>query len=372
MTVRDYDVEVSANGTSGWTAVSDVVSIDARIGQNYLLEPIQASTCTVVARYPSGFATPNTLFLIGNYLRVTDPATGRLLWRGRVSDTRVDWGIPYAGGVGQADQVTVSAEGALAEAGRTTITDNSKSETFSGLASLLAGDGLTVQVFYTTNERVRYDDQLQVDGLGYLQTVQQTYQMTVLDGGGDIELYAVDQVRINTVNFSDTTNNATNQVFDLFGFDSLAENYYTQAIVAADYADPPNAYTATATMGAAPYYTYNVDTYSSSVARTESLADALVNVYSTRGFDVNQVSCQSAAQASWALDLGRPWWETPGTVSTVTFRGSTYTVLVIGGTFNATPEGSRFTYNLAPRTYRNYLVLDDSTFGKLDENRLGF
>lgn len=371
MTVRDYDVEVSANGTSGWTAVSDVVSIDARIGQNYLLEPIQASTCTVVARYPSGFATPNTLFLIGNYLRVTDPATGRLLWRGRVSDTRVDWGIPYAGGVGQADQVTVSAEGMLAEAGRTTLDLPVGTKSFSDTETELAGEGLTVDFVYTTNEQISYPAQ-DTDGLTFLQAVQQTYQMTALDGGGSIVMYAVDQVRNNTVNFSDTTNNATNQVYDLFGFDSLAENYYTEAVVTGERADSGSPYTATATVGAKPYYSYSVDTYSPSVARTESLADALVNVYSTRGFDVNQVSCQSAAQASWALDLGRPWWETPGTVSTVTFRGSTYTVLVIGGTFNATPEGSRFTYNLAPRTYRNYLVLNDSTFGKLDENRLGF
>jgi hypothetical protein len=211
-----------------------------------------------------------------------------------------------------------------------------------------------------------------VDGLTFVQGIQQTYQMTVLDGGGDIDLYAVDQIRTNTVHFSDTTNNATNQVYDLFGFDSLAENYYTEALVTGEQADSGSPYTATATVGAKPYYSYSINTYSPSVARTESLADALVNVYSTRGFDVNQVSCQSAAQASWALDLGRPWWETPGTISTVTFRGSNYLVFIIGGTFSATPEGSRFTYNLVPTTYRNYLVLDDPVFGKLDENRLGF
>ena len=368
MTVRDYDVEVSANGTSGWTAVSDVVSIDARIGQNYLLEPIQASTCTVVARYPSGFATPNTLFLIGNYLRVTDPVSGRMLWRGRVSDTRVDWGIPYAGGVGQADQVTVSAEGALADAGRTNIKFSASTKDFEEMADDVTGRGIPTTIVYNQSRdfsRPLVDG----EGLSVLQAMQATYQMIVHDGGGSIVMYAMDQVRINTVNFSDTTNNATNQVFDLFGFDSLAENYYTQAIITKQGGTP---YTSEQQTGASPYYTYSTETYNASNADTDSLGQAIVQIYSNRGFDVNQVSCQSAAQASWALDLGRPWWETPGTVSTVTFRGSTYTVLVIGGTFNATPEGSRFTYNLAPRTYRNYLVLNDSTFGKLDENRLGF
>lgn len=34
-----------------------------------------------------------------------------------------------------------------------------------------------------------------------------------------------------TVNFSDTTNNATNQVYDQIRFDAIADNYYTQVQV---------------------------------------------------------------------------------------------------------------------------------------------
>lgn len=365
MTVRDWDVEVSANGTSGWTAVSNVVSIEARIGQNYLLEPIQASTATIVARYPNGFATPNTLFLIGNYVRIVDPATSRLVWRGRVSDTQVAWGLPYLSGVGQADEVTVSCEGSLAAAGRTILRLPNGTKSFSNTESELAGEGLTVDFVYTINESLRYPDQ-DTDGLSFIQNAQQTYQMTVLDGGGDIQIYALDQIRTNTVHFSDVANTSTQQVYDAFGFDSLSENYYTEAVITADVG------TATATTGSKPYYSYSTTTFSPSTARAQSLADALIQIYSTRGFDVNNVSAQSEAQASWALDLGRPWWQTPGTISTVTFRGSAYLVFIIGGTFSATPSGSRFTYNLVPTSYRNFLVLDDPTFGKLDENRLGF
>ena len=365
MTVRDWDVEVSANGTSGWTAVSNVVGIEARIGQSYLLEPIQASTATIVARYPNGFSTPNTLFLIGNYVRITDPATSRLVWRGRVSDTEVSWGIPYAGGIGQADEVTVSCEGALATAGRTILRLPNGTKSFSSTESELAAEGLTVDFVYTINRQITYPNQA-TDGLSFIQGAQQTYQMTVLDGGGDIQLYALDQIRTNTVHFSDAANTATQQVYDQFGFDSLSENYYTEAVV--DY----DGGTATATSGSKPYYSFSTTTFSPDANQASDLASALIQIYSTRAFDVNTVSCRSEAQASWALDLGRPWWQTPGTVSTVTFRGSAYLVFIIGGTFSATPAESRFTYNLVPTSYRNFLVLDDPTFGKLDENRLGF
>jgi hypothetical protein len=55
----------------------------------------------------------------------------------------------------------------------------------------------------------------------------------------------------------------------------------------------------------------------------------------------------------------------------VTFRTNTYETLLIGFAVTATPDDTRETLYLAPANITNYLILDDTTFGQLDNNRLG-
>jgi hypothetical protein len=54
------------------------------------------------------------------------------------------------------------------------------------------------------------------------------------------------------------------------------------------------------------------------------------------------------------------------------FRGTTYAAIVEGGQCRATPDNVVGTLFLSGQDQNAYLVLDDTTFGKLDENKLGF
>jgi hypothetical protein len=56
----------------------------------------------------------------------------------------------------------------------------------------------------------------------------------------------------------------------------------------------------------------------------------------------------------------------------VVFRGVTYAAIVEGGQCRATPDNVVGTLFLSGQDQNAYLVLDDTTFGKLDENKLGF
>jgi hypothetical protein len=56
----------------------------------------------------------------------------------------------------------------------------------------------------------------------------------------------------------------------------------------------------------------------------------------------------------------------------VTFRGTVYQSVVEGITVTATPESSRYTYYLSGADLNNYLVLNDTVFGTLDYNKLGY
>ena len=54
------------------------------------------------------------------------------------------------------------------------------------------------------------------------------------------------------------------------------------------------------------------------------------------------------------------------------FRGTTYPCIIEGYTFTAQPGDARYTYYVSAADLNAYLILDNATFGKLDNNRLGY
>jgi hypothetical protein len=81
------------------------------------------------------------------------------------------------------------------------------------------------------------------------------------------------------------------------------------------------------------------------------------------------------AQNSFQLDkigTGGFLSAAPGTQIGVTFRGVTYQCIVEGVNFSATPAGSSYTYYVSGADLNAYLILDNTTFGKLDSNKLGY
>jgi hypothetical protein len=62
----------------------------------------------------------------------------------------------------------------------------------------------------------------------------------------------------------------------------------------------------------------------------------------------------------------------PGVQVTVTFRGTVFTCIIEGVSITATPESSRYTFYLSGADLNAYLILDNTVFGKLNENKLGY
>jgi hypothetical protein len=56
----------------------------------------------------------------------------------------------------------------------------------------------------------------------------------------------------------------------------------------------------------------------------------------------------------------------------VTFRGTVYYSIIEGVRVTATPESSRYTFYLSGADLNNYLILNDTVFGTLDYNKLGY
>jgi len=376
----NYIVEYDADFPTGpWVTLDNVQEITFRGGRRRQLDAYNASTLTITARYPSGYASPIAALVQGTAIQVLTPNIPGYQYGiyGRIANVNVIYGKPYASNVGQEDYVVIEVEGGFAAAGR-----------MSGAGYSMAAGTLEAQLADMNIETG-------LTGSAWGSSFGGTPQMaatTITGTWGDwinsslvsingrlVDFGGVDWINLRpyftfstfTVNFSDTANDATNQVYDNIRFDALADNYYTQVQVA------PESFAAqTVTKGGAPlpYRTLTVNTLNSSTGQAADLANFLLSQYDTQQFAISQISCSAEAQASFQLDtMGLTGLQNMiGARVNVTFRGTTFTCLIEGISLTATPEGARYTYDVSGADLNNYLILGDAVFGKLDNNKLGY
>ena len=371
----NYIVQYNAAFPSGsFTTLNNVQSIAFRGGRRNQLDAYNASSINIVARYPSGFASPITALVPGTYIQVLTPNASGYPYGigGKIRNVNVTYGIPYGSSVGVDDYIEIEVEGGFAEVGR--MNGNgyvmASGQFGTQIVTMNTQTGLTAQGGTTT---VMAGTTINGTWGDWLNSSLVTINGRMADFGGVGFIFVRGPYVGNTctVNFSDTTNNATNQVYDTLRFDASADNYYTQVQV-----DPESYSIQTVTKAGAttPYRTLTVNTFNSSAAQATDLATFLLSQYGTQKFAISEISCKAEAQNNFKLDnMGLVDMQGMiGAKVNVTFRGTTVTCLIEGVSFTATPEGSRYTYNVSGADLNNYLVLNDAVFGKLDQNKLGY
>lgn len=379
MPLQQYSVSYRVDALT-WVNLTNVQSINLSIGRQAQLDQIRASTASFEMRYPTGYANPIAALVSGTIVRIQNiTGTPYTIWFGRISDVQARYGIPYTAGVGNADYVDVTCEGFFAAAGRVqgggySMASNTISQQVVA-ASLASGIGFVYRqngsdpVLAATTVNSTWGD--------WFNRVCQSTNSRLWDSHALDVPTAVSPFYnfVNTVNFSDTANNATNQVYNQINFGSLADNYYTQVTVT-----PETAGAATVTQAGAsqPYRTYQTNTLNNTTAQATDYANYLLSNYGTSRFAIQSITCSADAQNSFQLDkigdttVGINFSCSPGTQIAVTFRGTTVQCLIEGVTMSATPAGTSFTYYLSGADLNAYLILDNATFGKLDSNKLGY
>lgn len=370
----NYVVNYYPTFPGSYSTLNNIQDITFRGGRRSQLDAYNASSGTIVARYPSGYASPITALVPGTLLEILTPNISAYPYGiyGRINNVSVTYGYPYASSVGPADYIEISFEGAFAEAAR--MAGNGYSMAAAPLSTQIstmnAQTGLTAssstpQQMAATTINGTWGDWVNSS------LVSINGRMADFGGGASFFIRSPYVASVCTVNFSDTTNNATNQVYDTLRFDALADNYYTQVQV-----DPESYAIQTVTKAGAtvPYRTLTVNTFNSSTAQASDLATFLLSQYGTQKFAISQISCSAEAQNTFKLDtLGLSGTqELIGARVNVTFRGTTVTCIIEGVSFSATPEGARWTFDVSGADLNNYLVLNDAVFGKLDSNKLGY
>jgi len=372
MAIVQYQVEVGATYATLTTVVANVQNVSLTYGRQKPLDAYSANTGNVVLRYPTGYTTPNALFVTGTWLRISvrlgTSGTYRQLFVGRITDAMVQYGIPYSGGVGNADFVTLTCEGNFAAFGR--VQGNSYAMT-AGTLSAQAGQcatqtGLNIsttsafggtQAFPATTISGTWGD--------WVNRAVLTMNGKLIDiSDGILMVNAYRKIAGFYGNFSDTTNDASNHIFEQISFSSLADSFYTQVTV-----DPESFPEATVSTGSAPFRTYLVNTFSASTSQATDFANYLLSTYSTATQRILSVTCNLSAQNG---DIPSYGMDQIGSTVTVTFRGTVFNCLLEGATFSGNPSLASATFYLSAQDLNNYLTLDDAVYGRLDFNKLGY
>ena len=377
MPLQTYTVSYSLDGISGFTALTNLQGIQISLGRGAQLDQVKASTATFELRYPTGYASPVTALVSGTYIKIENTTgSAYTIWRGRISDVSARYGIPFVSGVGQADFLSVTCEGNFAAVGRMQGEDYAMGA--GGLSQQCLDayneSGVEIQFITSGGEPQMAATTVSSTWADWVARAALTVNARLWDSSTANGSWIVSPFfsNVSTVNFSDTENNATNQIYNQINFDSLSDNFYTQIQV-----DPESYGVATVTQAGAslPYRTYQVNTLNNSTSQATDYANYLLANYGTAQFAISSFTCMAEAQSSFQLDkIGYESLmpQAPGTQVSVAFRGTTYQCIIEGVTMSATPAGASFTYFVSGADLNAYLILDNTVFGTLDYNKLGY
>jgi hypothetical protein len=369
---QNYEVSFSTDNSS-FTALDYVQNISMTNGRERQLNAYNASRASVTLRYPSGFASPITQIVSGTFIKIIDVGNTITMFNGIIDNVDVQYGIPFVGSIGNADFLTFTVEGAFALFGRMSGEDYVMPAGDLTTQLALCVDETDLTTTFTGTDQTIGGTTISGTWGEWLNKLMTTLNFRMHDSRNAkiVDLKSPFVFRTAAVNFSDTTNNATNQVYDQINFGSYADNFYTQVII-----DPENFAASTVETGSEPFRTLKINTFNASTGQATDYANYLLGNYDTQSFALLSISCLAEAQNNFKLnDLGLTidkFPTFPGVLVNVTFRGTVFNCVIEGVTMTATPESSRYTYHLSGADLNAYLILDNAVFGKLNENKLGY
>jgi hypothetical protein len=374
MAVQNFAVDVE--GVSGTPAITlnNVVSINFKTGRERQLDQYATLSGTIVVRQPSA---PNAVIKPGSTVKVTwnDGGIYRSQFSASISNVQMSYGIPFAGGVGNADYMTISLEGYFARCGRASGGAYAMAaETISAQTTAASTDsGLTINYSSSGTGPAMAASTVSGTWGDWINSACLTTNGRMREAFNGVSLFSPFGAQVANINFSDTTNNASFQVYDNIEFASYADNFYSQVTV-----DPESFAAQTVQTGVKPFRTYSVNTLNASTSQATDYANYLLNNFTAAPLAITSFSCLANAQnffklwnlatSGGSLEIGT----CVGAQVSVAFRGTTYQCIIEGAAFSAVPGEARYTYYVSPADQNAYLILNNATFGKLDFNRLGY
>lgn len=355
--------------------LNDIQSIEIEQGRQWTTDPYDAARMVITCRNLSAWPSPNPI--IGQRIRcnLSWASVDYNFFVGRITDVQINYGNKTS-----MDTAIITCEGALGYLARRRLNNQSLTQknTTEQAYDAVVASGVNVTATYTA---------------GLSTALAQTYSGNLLDlinllvpyteygriiqyGSTTATQPTVEFLPRNTINgsmiFSDETSLATAVRYDTITFTSGQDNHYTQVTVT------PQGLAAQVATNGSTYYGLTVSSLDYTTGQALSHAQYLVNNFSNTDSEIAAVSWKLSGQGHWDASIRNSSCNKfqslyqVGPRAYVTFRGTTYDAICEGTRIYITPDDIEITNYLSPRDLNAYLKLNDATFGKLDENKLGF
>jgi len=348
-----------------WTAelpgpvlLTNIQTVTMTSGRRVLSDFYAAGRATVNGRRPDLLPTINIGDIVT--LRLYNPntsPTSSVNYPMRVADLQITYGT-----VAAMDTWTLSLEDAFSALGRARITRTWTA----GTTTSTAFDNVCIDVgisFFTVTgsspKTLSATTVTDENALNVMQTIVNTEQGLLYSNGFGLTFYTRGwQSSTTFYAFGDA--GGANTTYQQVQFLSMADNYATYVLVTINGGTP--------TVSGTGDYSYRLDTYAANATEALSVAQYVQNALQDTSAVPNTLSVllntETSSRTLNALGQNRG--------VTLTLRGQTYTANIIGWTISSTPEQTRVTFQLAGTEQYNYLVLNNTVYGTLDNNRLGF
>ena len=376
-----WDWRVSFATSTTYTTLPSVEQISISNGRRRQIDDYGVDQLTVESLFPSAWTVAPKLgdkIIAWVYTTAYPSYPTYNYWKmfqGRITNVDIKYGM-----VTNQDSVTITAEGLQADLGRTQINAYSVISTNTGTQVFDAANSVGVYIgagvgssigsaqTYTGNLKAFVDTEVRTEQ-GRLRSTATA--PTALDMGNldFVPRSALFTGLTDTPEWSDgTLSSTTNYKYQQVQFKSASEDYYNWVTV-----QPLGLASQTSSSGTTPIYSYVPDTYDVSTSQALSLAQYLRFKYDNTtstprqlGFTIGQ---QSTADAVIFLNLVSAFM---GLKIQIVLRGVRYYCVVEGVNIQATPDDTRILFSVSSNDTNDFLILNDTVYGKLDNNRLGF
>lgn len=355
--------------------LNDVLSIEIEQGRQWTTDPYDAARMVIQCRNLSAWPSPNPR--IGQRIKcnVTFSSLANNYFIGRITDVVINYGNKTS-----MDTATITCEGALGYLARRTLTSQSLTQknTTQQAYDATVASGVPVTAAYDAGLSIAsaqtYTGNL-LDLVNKL-VVGTEYGRIKQYGSTTATQPSIKFVRRNLIGnswaASDVRGVAYEILYDTIGFTSGQDNHYTQVTV------QPQGLTNQVATDGSNYYGLTVDSLDYTNGQALSHAQYLLSNFSNIDAEIASISFKlSAQQAASALE--RDDWCTAfsserqvATEVAIAFRGTTYRAITEGFRITITPDDVEFVVYFSPQDTNAYMILNNSIYGRLDYNKLGF
>lgn len=360
-----YTYTVDINGF-----LSDVQNITVTKGRVQVQDPFKAGTATITGRKPDDLPTidiGDSVFILAN-----DGTTTYDIFQGVVADLKVTYGQ-----VSSMDTWQIDCEDVLARVGRALTTSD-----FNWLAGITTGNAISQTVSNATGSAVSVFVDPLFPGASTVsaQSVYNQNALQVINQLIQTEQGWLRAADVNTVgfvarneasafntegDFTDGTLSTANPSgpYDQILFRSQADSFYDEVVV-----EPVGLASQSAGSGARRY---SLNSYNQTTSQAGDLAAYVLATLQVQNSVPSVLSAISQVQTN---NMAMRTFEgaASGAQIGLILRGQKYFLFVEGATLTATPEQTRWSYNLVSSEALNFFILDSASFGVLDQNKLGF